>query len=189
MSHIVNPTLPQGPIRLTFEDYLDLPADGKRYEIMDGELFVTPAPTPRHQGISGVIFHHLFLWAENRGAKCFTAPIDVLFSDQTVVQPDILLLRREHLNVIGERNIQGPPDLVIEILSSSTHRTDILVKSTLYARFGVPCYWIVDPDLDRIEQFRLENGGYRPCGLFASPQTMECEDFEGLKLPLGKVFS
>ena len=183
------PTLPPGPIRLTVDDLRDLPDDGKRYELIDGELHVTPSPAPKHQRVSSKLQFLLVVALQHTDqGEVYNAPMDVVLDDATVVQPDLLFLRTEHLHFIGEKNIQGAPDLVVEILSPSTRRHDVLVKSSLYARFGVPSYWIVDPDLDRIELYRLDGTAYRLATTVQSPAVAEPEEFPGLRLPLLEIF-
>lgn len=184
-------SIPSGKIRLTYDDYAVLPDDGKRYEIIEGELHMTPAPTTRHQRISIRIERVLLdCLVDNGQGEVLDAPIDVLLDPENVVQPDIVFIRRENADMIGEKNIQGSPDLIIEILSPSTRRKDVLVKSALYARFRVPFYWIVDPDLDRIERFALDDqGGYRLLGTASSPEVLEPSEFPGLRLPLEEIFA
>lgn len=179
-----------GQIKLTYEDYLVLPDDGKRYEILTGDLFVTPAPTPRHQSISKEIEFYLITCLEKKGmGKVFHAPIDVVFAEDTIAQPDIIFIEKERLHIVGERFIQGAPDLIIEILSPSTRRRDMRAKPALYARFNVPHYWIVDPDLDYIELLQLKEGRYISIAEFSKPDILICEAFAGLRIPLAEVFN
>ena len=146
---------------LTYRDYEALPADGRRYELHDGELSVTPAPAPRHQQVSGNLFTALRGQVEARGlGTVLYSPIDLILSDTSVVQPDLLYLRPEQLPTITGRGIEAPPALVVEILSPSTIQIDRGVKLQLYARHGVPHYWIVDPEARRIEAYALSGRGY-----------------------------
>lgn len=168
---------------------MTLPEDGKRYEILTGDLYVTPAPTPRHQSISKEIEFYLMSCLEKKGmGKVFHAPIDVALADDTIVQPDILFIRTAKLYIIGERYIEGPPDLIIEILSPSTRRRDIRTKSALYAQFNVPHYWIVDPDLDCVELFQLQEQRYVSTHTFTKPDILVSNAFVGLHIPLAEVF-
>lgn len=183
-------SIPPGKIRLTYDEYVDLPDDGKRYEIIDGELFVTPAPVTRHQKISRQLQYILMAALEKEGkGEVYNAPVDVVLSRENVVQPDLLFVRVERRKIIGERYIEAAPDLMVEILSPGTRRRDVLTKSALYARFGVPSYWVVDPDLDRIEFYRLENGTYRLDCTVSSPEVAEPPEFPGLRIPLAEVFA
>ncbi len=148
----------------TYEEFLTLPEGGPyRYEIIDGELFMIPSPTPRHQEISmnlsEIIRHFL---RSNPLGKVFAAPCDVVFSQDPlqVAEPDLVFVSKSHSSIITEKNIQGVPDLIVEILSPGTATTDRRVKRTLYERFGVPEYWIVDPEEETVQVFRLADGRY-----------------------------
>lgn len=187
-SHV--PSIPPGRIRLSVDEYMELPNDGKRYEIVDGDLFMSPAPTPKHQKVSRKLQTILILALERTGqGEVYNAPIDVVLGRYDVVEPDLVFIRTDNLRIVGDKNIQGIPDLLIEILSPSTRRSDVLVKSPLYARFGVPAYWIVDPDIDRIEFFALEGGSYKLAQVASSPEVVRPADFPGLEIPLADVFS
>ena len=176
-------TIPQGKIKLTLAEYLDLPDDGMRYEIYDGDLFMTPAPTPQHQSVSTKLVNKLFIALQETGkGRIFHAPIDVLLDTHTIVQPDLVFVKKEHFERIGPRAIEGAPDLVIEILSPSTRRRDVLTKSGLYSRFGVPEYWMVDPEVDRLDVYRLENGIYALAGSFSSPATVRLPGYPEIEL-------
>ncbi|HMB54796.1 MAG TPA: Uma2 family endonuclease [Thermoanaerobaculia bacterium] len=145
---------------LTYEDYLYLPEDGKRHELIDGEHFVTPAPIPKHQlaVVNLVTALHRFV-ADHSLGRVLTAPIDVVLSDTDVVQPDVLFVAADRLSIIGEKNLQGAPDLVVEVLSDSTRRTDEITKRRLYERFGVGEYWLIDPLLESAKVYRPGDDG------------------------------
>jgi len=182
-------TIQSGRSKLTYRDYEALPDDGKRYEVIEGELYVSPSPTPRHQFIlRNIQWRFLEAFQATGKGEVLFAPIDVVLDEGNVVQPDIVFIRTERAGIIGPKNIQGAPDLVIEILSPNTRRTDTQVKFALYARFNVLHYWIVDPDSERVETFRLQDGAYRSAGACSSPETMAPEDFPGLTLDLKAVF-
>jgi Uma2 family endonuclease len=133
-------------IRLTYEDYCRLPSDGKRYEIIDGELFVTPSPFRPHQRVVTRLTRYLSTFVEeNELGEVFVAPFDVVFSRFDVVEPDLLYVSKGRLSVLTEKNVQGAPDLVVEVLSPSTAETDRTIKLKLYARYGVQEHWIIDP--------------------------------------------
>jgi Uma2 family endonuclease len=139
---------------LTYKDYEALPADGRRYELHEGELSVTPAPSPRHQEVSGNLFDLLRHHVHMQGlGKVFYAPIDCILSETTIVQPDIVYIETTRLSAISSRGVEGPPTLVVEILSPSTVQMDRGVKLQLYARYEVPYYWIVDPEAQGIEAY------------------------------------
>ena len=183
------PSIPPGVIKITYEEYAELPNDGKRYQVFDGVVDVTPAPVPRHQAISGELELILILGLDRKGlGKTYHAPIDVLLGKHDIVQPDIIFIRKERMKIIKPKFIEGAPDLVIEILSPSTRRTDVLLKSAIYARFAIPSYWIADPDLDRLEVYRLEGGTYVSEGTYAAPAIVRPSAFPGLEIPLAEVF-
>lgn len=145
----------------TYQDYLDLPEDGNRYEIINGELIMVAAPITFHQVVSGNIEYELRTFVKNQ--KCgfvFDAPIDVKFSESNIVQPDILYVSNKNQAILTENNISGAPDLIIEILSQSTAYYDLVEKKQLYERFEVSEYWIVDPKKQWIENYILQNGKY-----------------------------
>jgi len=146
---------------LTYEDYVEFPDDGKRHEIIEGDHFMTPAPRMRHQRVSGRLFTTLNgVAAARRLGEVFAAPCDVVLSDENVVQPDLVFVSRARAGIVTEDNIQGAPDLVIEILSDSTRKKDEVTKRKLYERFGVAEYWIVDPELESIRVFKLAQQSY-----------------------------
>ena len=151
----------QRPV-LTYEDYAALPDDGRRYEIHDGELSVTPAPGTAHQQISGNLYVVLraHLDAGVRGQVLY-APLDVILASTTVVQPDLVYIDPSRAHLVSRRGIEGPPTLAVEIISPSTPRIDRVTKLQLYARHGIPYYWIVDPDARAIEAYELGGGAQR----------------------------
>ncbi len=143
----------------TYEDYLDFPDDGKRYEIVDGEVFVTPAPNTRHQDIVGLLFRRIGDHVERHGGgRVFVAPYDAILSPTNVVQPDIVFVADADTGRITAANLQGPPTLAVEVLSEARH--DRVRKRRLYAQFGVAEYWIVDPEGERVEVYRLDGQTY-----------------------------
>lgn len=152
---------PQG--QWTYDDYARLPNDGWKYEVMRGELYMSPAPRPLHQRVSGNLTYELqrFVRSADLG-EVLTAPIDVILPHNlgTPVQPDILFIRKDNLGIIGETTINGAPDLVIEILSPSNWVDDRRVKFSVYAEAGIEEYWIVDPKAVTVEVYQLEGDRY-----------------------------
>jgi Uma2 family endonuclease len=139
-------------VKLTYDDFLLFPDDGLRHELIDGEHYVTPAPNRRHQALVGRLHLALGAFLEDRPdrGQLFLSPFDVVFSFHDVVEPDLVFVAPDQLDILTEKNIQGTPALVIEILSPSTRRRDEQIKRRLYDRAGVREYWRVDPDAKTI---------------------------------------
>jgi Uma2 family endonuclease len=176
-------------VRFNYHDYLQLPED-KRYEILDGELYVVAAPNTRHQRVSKRLETALIRQVEEKGfGEVFYAPYDVLLSEENVVQPDIMFVRKERFAIIGELNIHGAPDLVIEILSPGTRTKDLEIKRKIYAGFGVQEYWIVDPDAATVEVLIWSEPGYVSAGIYAKSQRLSSPLLPELNLPLDEVFA
>jgi Uma2 family endonuclease len=153
----------QSPVRgWTYEEFARLPDDGNRYEVIAGDLYVTPAPGSIHQKVSSRLTG-LFEGFEAQGAGVvFPAPYDVIFGDRDYVEPDLIFVRREREEeVIKDHAAVAAPDLVVEILSDSTARRDKGLKRERYALFGVPEYWIIDTDARHVEVYRLSGGDLR----------------------------
>ena len=179
-------------VKFTYEDYLLFPEDGKRFELIDGERFMMPTPSIRHQRIIGRL--NLFIWehvALTKAGGLFIAPTDVVLSDMDVVQPDVLFIRAERTSIITEKNIQGPPDFVIEIISQTSRKTDKTIKRKLYERHGVREYWSVDPELETVEVCRTTDRGYvRAAELsLEAGHAVETPLLPGLKVKLSELFS
>jgi Uma2 family endonuclease len=166
---------------LTYRDYEALPADGRRYELHDGELSVTPAPGTRHQRVSSALFSILKAHVTARGlGEVLYAPIDVILADTTIVQPDLVYLDPTRAHLVSDRGIEGPPTLAIEILSPSTTPTDRGIKANLYRRYGVPYYWIVDADGRTVEAYGLAEGRYALLGRVAGAGPVSLPPFPDL---------
>ncbi len=175
-------------IKFTYKDYKNLPeSETKRYELLEGELIMVPSPNERHQSISGNLEFILrkFVREYNLGF-IYDAPLDVVFSQEDVAQPDILFILKEHSQIIAEENICGAPDLIIEILSPATAERDRTYKRTLYARHGVKEYWLVDPEERAIEVMRLGQKGFETVGIHT--KTLTSPTFPGLSINLAEVF-
>ena len=181
-------TQPKPQIKFTYNDYRTAPED-KRYELLEGELILVPSPTIYHQRISRRLFVRLerFITSRELG-EVFYSPCDVVLSDHDVLQPDLLYVSNHRSHIITAENIQGGPDLVVEILSPSTADRDLGYKRTLYARHGVDEYWVVDPEGKSIEVFRLTNGEFVRHGLYVGDQELESPSLTGLSIRLGEVF-
>jgi Uma2 family endonuclease len=145
----------------TYDDYIQFPDDGNRYEIIEGELFMSPSPKTRHQRSSRILEYDFISFVEkHQPGEVFDAPFDVLLSKTNIVQPDIIFVSNENKKVITEDNIQGAPDLLVEILSVSTAYNDLVNKKALYEHFAVKEYWIVDPMKEWIEIYILKSGKF-----------------------------
>ncbi len=131
----------------------------------------------------------LFVWAREHGGEVFPAPTDVLFTERDVVEHDVVLVRREHADRLGERYIRSAPDLVVEVSSPTTSRVDLGAKRVLYARFGVHEYWFVDLEAERIVAYRLEGGRYGPPRLFGRGETLTSPQAPGLEVKVENLFT
>jgi Uma2 family endonuclease len=129
----------------TYDDLQSVPDDGLRRELIGGDLYVSPAPSPLHQRVVGALFIALNAYTQSHGGAAFVSPIDVVFSPTDVAEPDVIYLGEERLSLVGPKNIQGSPDLVVEVVSPASSDIDPGPKLRMYALHGVPEYWIVDP--------------------------------------------
>lgn len=173
----------------TYEHYLLFPDDGNRYEIVDGERFVTPAPTIRHQELSTRLLVALASHvSERRLGHVYHAPCDVVLSETDIVQPDLLFVSNQRADRITEAHLQGAPDLVIEILSATTRRQDELLKRDLYEQHGVLEYWIVDPELETVKAYAATDGEFGPPVVLERVQRLQAEVLAGLVIELDALF-
>ena len=150
----------QPQTKLTYEDLTSFPEDNLRRELIGGELIVTASPVVRHQRAVMTLAGALFNYVKEHGGDVFPAPLDVFFSDIDVVEPDVLFVTEANLAKLETKFVRGAPDLVVEVSSPTTRRLELVRKRDLYERFGVPEYWYVDLDADRIEVYRLEHDRY-----------------------------
>lgn len=174
------------PASLTYADLASFPDDGLRRELLDGELLVSPAPRLRHQRIVGRL--HFAIEAhlrEHGGGQVYIAPADVVLSERTVLEPDLLFVSDQQLDILTEANVQGAPALVIEVLSDP--RIDRVRKRDLYARYGVPEYWIVDPDADRVEVYRLQGDRYAKPEILEPGETLATPLVDGLAVDVAEL--
>ena len=173
----------------TYADYLKT-SDDERYELLHGELVMAPAPREIHQSILGRLHIDMgvFLDEHNLGYIYFS-PFDVVLSDENVVQPDLLFISNERAQIITPDNIQGAPDLVVEILSPATAERDRNVKFELYVEHGVHEYWIVDPDARTITVFLLNGGEFEEVDTYSEGETLTSPMLEGFTFKLEGKFS
>ena len=172
----------------TYADYLET-SDDERYELLHGELVMAPAPREIHQYflIKLVAKVETFVDERNLGTV-YCAPFDVVLSDTNVVQPDLLFISNERAHIITPENIQGAPDLVVEILSPATAERDKIVKFELYAQHGVQEYWIVDPDARSITVFLLDGGEFEEVDTYSEGETLTSPMLAGFTFKLEGKF-
>ena len=174
--------------RLTYQDYANLEGD-ERYELIDGELILVGSPNTDHQTASVRIGYRMYSFVEENGlGRFFHAPYDVLFTDTDVVQPDLLFVSKERESIITEANIQGAPDLIVEILSPSSSRRDWRDKRELYAEHGVSEYWIVDPANRIVWVMLLQDGTLVEEGAYGEGDTVTSTTLDGFSVGLDEIF-
>ena len=190
-SEPVNPS--SSRLKLTYDDFVLFPDDGRRHELIDGEHYVTPSPNTKHQRVSYNLTLLIGTWLEQHHhvGRLFYAPFDVVFSRFDVVEPDLLYLSNERMaEVLTSQHVKGAPDIAIEIGSLGTRTRDETIKRRLYERFGVTEYWIVDPEIDVVRIYRREGERLgraielsREAGDVATTALLP-----GLDLPLDRIF-
>ncbi|MFK7697723.1 Uma2 family endonuclease [Paenibacillus sp. HJGM_3] len=168
-----NPLIREQP--LTYDDYANLPDDGNRYELDDGVLeLMSPAPSPRHQVI-GLKLAQIIMNTCESEYILLTPPIDVLLSNREVRQPDLVMVHRSRASIITKRAIEGPPDLVAEILSPHSIRRDKQRKLASYAKHGIPEYWIIDPRNEVLERYVNADGKYELQDIFMQDEPVRSD--------------
>ena len=173
--------------KLDYSDYLLTPDDGNRYEILVGELLVSPPPTPMHQRVSKRLQRQLEAYFEVRSlGEVFDAPVGLILTTHDIVEPDLLVVGDPAQ--VSDRGIEGPPLLVVEILSPSTRGRDTGVKARRYAEIGVPHYWLVDPEARRIECQVLEGSAYRLLVSAEGDALIEHPAWPGLAVELRRLW-
>ncbi len=173
----------------TYSDYSALP-EGSPYQLIDGELILTPAPVPEHQriGLNIKIALATFLTKKDLG-QIFDAPIDVYFGENETYQPDIIYISKERRHIIGEKKIEGAPDVVVEILSPSTAYYDLKHKKRIYESSGVREYWIVDPDEKTFETFENIAGKFQLIREVSREGKIQSKILPGFEFDWTQVFS
>ena len=175
-------------IILTYEDYRNVPGD-ERYELLDGELVMIAAPNIAHQIVTDDLFLLLQDFVKsNKLGRVFSAPTDVVLSDTNVVQPDMTFVSASRKGIVGPDNIQGTPDLVVEVISPSDPARDLVRKRDIYARHGVAEYWIADPNERSIRVMALEGDAYRVVGEYGTGDTLISPTLKELSVDVGEVF-
>ncbi len=174
--------------KLTYEDHLKTSGD-ERYELLDGELFILPAPSIAHQHVAMKLGTRLDTFVEDRNlGVVYSAPTDAVLSETDVVQPDLLFISSERANIVTSANIVGAPDLTVEIRSDFTAERDETLKRKLYAECGVKEYWLVDPEARTITVLLLGEGDYTEGATYTEGQTLTSFMLEGFSAHLDEIF-
>lgn len=176
------------PDKHTYEEYKLLPEE-TRVELIDGEFLMTPAPSTRHQKIIGELYVRLRQWArEHNLGEVLLSPCDVVLSRHDVVQPDLLFVSKGRLQIIREACVEGPPDLVIEVVSPGSKERDFVLKKELYIRFGVREYWLVHPAEETITVLGVEDRKIAREEIYCSGVTLKSDGLPGFVLPIDELF-
>jgi Uma2 family endonuclease len=179
-------------VKLTYDDFLLFPDDGKRHELIDGEHYVTPSPSRKHQAIVWNLAATIGPYLESHPVgRAFVAPFDVIFSEFDVVEPDLLFISNVRLEeVLTTKNVRGAPNLVVEIASPSTRTRDETLKRKLYERFGVEEYWVIEPKAETIIVHRHDGESYRHSSELSVGRrdTLTTPFLPGLQASLHRIF-
>ncbi len=177
-------------VRFKATDIWDAPEDDYRYEVVDGELYVTPAPSWLHQRGANRLLVYLDTYVHPRGlGEVVSAPIGVILDEEAGVQPDLVYVSRERAGIITEQGIEGAPDLVVEVLSPSTEARDRGLKMRRYAAAGIPHYWMLVPRDRSLEAYRFGESGYDLTGIYSTGSTFQPEFFPGLEIPIDDLWA
>jgi Uma2 family endonuclease len=186
----VNPASPGQ--KLTYDDFVLFPDDGKRHELIDGEHYVTPSANVGHQRVLGHLHVSIATWLESHPiGQVFLSPLDVVFTQFDVVEPDLLYCSHERAaQILTRQNVQGVPELVVEIASPGTRRRDETVKRHLYERAGVSEYWIVDPEVEVVRVYRREGDAFGRAIEFSRERgdALTTSLLPDLEMPLARIF-
>jgi Uma2 family endonuclease len=175
--------------KLTYEEFRQLPDDGKRYELIGGEVHLTPAPNTKHQCVVHNLDIALSLYVQkNKLGDVWEAPLDVRLTENTALQPDLVFVSNARAGTIQEDWIAGAPDLVVEVLSPSTAAYDRATKLPIYAEAGVPEFWLIDSQAKTVEVLRLQGKKYFVDATLAGDQVLTSNLFPGWQLPLRDLF-
>lgn len=174
--------------KYTYEDYLNTP-EGERYELIDGELILLPTPNTAHQTVRGNLGTIMYMYAKDgEHGRVFFVPFDIVFSDSDVVQPDMLFVSKPRDRIITRDNVQGAPELLVEITSSFSVKRDWNDKRYLYSRHGVIEYWIVDPVHKMVSVMLLRDGVLELAGTYVEGDTVVATALEGFSVGVGEIF-
>ena len=173
--------------KLTYEDYVKTPED-ERWELIAGELIMSPSPKRAHQRNQIKLGSRMSFFAEEKDLGEVYSDFDVVLSDTDTVRPDLIFIAKDRLHIVTEDNVQGAPDLVVEIRSPSTARYDWTTKRELYARHGVKEYWLVDPEAATVAVLLLDGGELKVAGVYGEKYTLTSAFISGFSVALGDVF-
>ena len=173
----------------TYEDLRHTPDDGKRYEVLEGDLIVSPSPKWKHQRVAHRLHTFLTRWEDHGYGSVCPAPMDVVLSDRDVVEPDLLFIATDRMGIVTEENVRGAPDLVVEVISEGSRHRDVITKRHIYERNGVRFYWLVDPEEETVRVFELKEGAYGDPRVLTAGQELSCALFPGVTQDVGKLFS
>lgn len=177
-------------VRFKAEDIWEAPDDEYRYEVIDGELYMTPSPSWSHQRALMKLSVYVAEWVYRHAlGEVVSAPLGVVLDEETAVQPDLLYVSCERAGIISARGLEGAPDLVVEVLSPKTAARDRTIKLRRYAAAGITHYWIVDPEARSIETYRLGEQGYAQIGVYGPGSTFLPELFPGLAIPVDDLWA
>jgi Uma2 family endonuclease len=170
------------------QDWPDTPTS-VRYELYDGEVIVVTTPFPRHQRVAQHVGEVLMEYERQTGGLVFDSPIDIVFSEYDVVEPDVTFFRKERRHLVDMMAAtRAAPDLVVEVLSRSTEARDRGRKMDLLARFGVPEYWVADPVKNTLEIYALRGAAYEMTGMYDERQEVVSPTLPGLSFSAGRIF-
>jgi Uma2 family endonuclease len=183
----------QPDTRLTYDDFVLFPDDGRRHEIIDGQHYVTPSPNTRHQRLFGRLYAAFVFYLRDHpsAGEAFLAPFDVVFSHFDVVEPDLLFVAASQSDIVTAKHVRGAPVIVIEILSPGTRKVDEKIKRRLFERSGVLEYWLVDPELDALKVYRrIDGGSFARADEIsgAAGDTLRTVLLPGFAVPLAELF-
>jgi len=176
--------------KVTYTDLESWPEDGRRYELYDGEVYVCPAPMPRHQVAAGALYVRLCGYADRTGGRALITPIDIVFDEYNVLQPDIAFFVASRRHIIQPDTVtRSRPDVVVEVVSPSTVWNDLGRKKAAFARFGVPEYWLLDPHIERMERYELAGSMYVRALSVGPHEQFESAVLAGFACPVDSLFA
>lgn len=176
--------------KLTYEDFAEFPEDGMRHEILDGEHYMSPAPSTAHQRVamrlSAILWTHC---QRARAGEVFAAPFDVLLSAHDIVEPDLIFISAARAGILTDKNIEGAPDLLVEIVSPGTGKRDETLKRQRYEALGVAEYWLIHPDQQWVRVYRRAAAGYEIAAQLGGGDTLTTPLLPGLAIAVAEIFS